>query len=103
MVNTDRHGEEGKWRPSSLPRLPETERSFEEGCLSDTVNVGHPEAAENVQIYLDDRLEFRVQPDSSIRSVSGIYRVHRTGQGVILVCEDTVRTCQCACHLPEVN
>ena len=28
-------------------RLPKTERSFEEGCLSDTVHVGHPEAAQN--------------------------------------------------------
>ena len=45
MVNTDRHGKKGKWRLPPLPRPPEAERSFKEGCLSDTVYVVHPEAA----------------------------------------------------------
>ena len=58
MINTDRHGEKGKWRLSSLPRLPKTKRSFEEGCLSDTVHVGHPEVAQSVGVYLDDRFKY---------------------------------------------
>ena len=60
MVNTDRHGEEGKWRLSPLPGFPEAERCFEEGCLSYTVYVEHPEAAKSVKVYLDDRFKFGV-------------------------------------------
>ena len=38
----------------SLPRLPKTERCFEEGCLSDNVYVGHPEKVKSLEVYLDN-------------------------------------------------
>ena len=97
------HDEESKWRLSSLPWFPKTESCFEGGCLLITVYVGHPEIAESLEIYFDNRLEFRVQLYSSKWSVSGIHRVYHAGQRIILICQESFWPYVRACHLLEAN